>query len=52
MNAAHVQLVPEELRNTHLIPGNGVMDDCEPPCGPWDPNPDPLQNQQEIFATA
>lgn len=26
-------------------PGTGVMDSCEPLCGCWESNPDPLQQQ-------
>lgn len=32
-------------------PGNGVMDDCELPCGCWESNPGLLQEQQ-MFLTA
>lgn len=28
----------------------GVLDGCEPPCGPWEPNPD-FANPQVIFTT-
>lgn len=48
MNAAHVQLLPEEFRKIHLVPGTGLMHGCEPRRGPWEPNPRPLQNQQVI----
>ena len=33
------------------FPGTGILDDCELPCGGWELNPGPLQEQQ-VFLTA
>jgi hypothetical protein len=27
----------------------GIVDDCEPPCGYWELNPGPLQEQQVFY---
>lgn len=32
-------------------PGTGIMDSYEPPCGCWESNPDPLQQQQVLLTT-
>ena len=32
-------------------PGSGVADSCEPPCGGWDLNPGPLEEQPVILTT-
>ena len=40
-------LVPGEVRKVIECPGTGVMGGCELPCGCWDPNSGPLQDQQE-----
>lgn len=31
------------------MPGTGVRDDCEPPRGCWEPNLDPLWQQQVLL---
>jgi hypothetical protein len=28
------------------VPGTGVINDCEPPCGSWGLNPGPLQERR------
>lgn len=32
-------------------PGTGITEDYELPCGCWNPNLDPLQEQQRILTT-
>lgn len=32
-------------------PGTGVIDGCKLPCGLWDLNPGPLQEQHNTFVT-
>lgn len=32
-------------------PGTGVTHDCEPPCGCWDSNPGPLEEQLVLLTT-
>ncbi|KAL6037840.1 hypothetical protein STEG23_003238, partial [Scotinomys teguina] len=34
------------LTEIRRSPGIGVMDGCEPPCGYWELNPSPLEEQQ------
>lgn len=41
-------LVPVELR----FPATESTDACEPSCGCWELNPDPLQEQQALSPTA
>lgn len=33
------------------FPGTGVLDGCEPPCGYWEPNSDPMLEQPVILTT-
>ena len=33
------------------IPGNGVTDSCELPCGCWEVNPGPLEEQPVLLTT-
>ena len=39
--------MPEESRK-HQIPGTGVTDNCESPCGYWELNLGPLQDQHDL----
>ena len=32
-------------------PGTGVMDGCKPPCGCWELNLDPLEEQPVLLTT-
>lgn len=36
-------LVPLGVQRGHRFPGTRVTDGCEPPCGCWELNPDPLE---------
>lgn len=47
MSAPCMSLVPGEARKGHWVPGPGVKDGCEPPCGSRKPNPGSLQEQLE-----
>ena len=47
VSAPHVCLVLAEVRKS---PGAGVRGGCEPPCGYWELNPGPLQ-EQVLFIT-
>jgi hypothetical protein len=38
-----------EAQGTLNPPQTGARDGCEPPCGCWEPNPGPLQEQQELL---
>ena len=33
-------------------PGTGITDGCEPPCGCWESNPGPLEEQPVLLPTA
>lgn len=37
--------IPMEARRGHLIPGTGATNSCESPCGAWELNPGPLEDQ-------
>ena len=38
-------LDPMETRKGMVSPGTGITDSCEPPCGRWELNPGPLEEQ-------
>ena len=43
---------PRAYRGQKVIRSRtGVPDGCEPPCGFWELNPDPLQEQQMLLTT-
>lgn len=44
----HGCLVTKETRSIR-IPGNDIMDCGEPPCGYWEPNPGPPQEQNVLL---
>lgn len=46
-----VCLVPKGDRRVHWNPGAGVTDSCEPLCGCWELNFDPLQEQPVLLTT-
>lgn len=39
-----VCLMPTEARRGCWVPGTGVIDSSEPPCGCWETNPGPLDH--------
>lgn len=39
----------EASRERQIPPGNGLTDGCELPCGCWELNSGPLQEQQGLF---
>jgi len=39
----------QRLQSDTELPGTGVTDGCEPPCGFWELNPSPLQEQQVLL---
>ena len=47
----HVCLVPAKDRREWWIPGTRVTDSYEPPCGCWELNPGPLQEQVLLTAS-
>jgi len=49
IQCAHVCLVPREVRRGCRASWN-ITDSSEPPCGCWEPNVDPLQEQQALLA--
>lgn len=46
----HICLVPAEVRKQGIL-GTKITDDCEPPCGCLEENPDPLQEQQVLLTS-
>ena len=40
-----------KARRGHWIPGTGVINDCELPCGCWELNLGPLEEQQLVLLT-
>ena len=51
MSVQHMSLVSEEARRGHWIPGTGVTNGCELPCGCWELTPGPLEEQSVILTT-
>ena len=53
MSVSHIRAcpVPSEASEGHQIPGTGVIDGCETPCGCWELNLGPLQ-EQPVLLTA
>ena len=51
MYMCHVHVVPMEARDGGSVrsPGTGVIDGCEPPCGCWESNLGPLEEQQMLL---
>jgi hypothetical protein len=41
---------PQRSEGTACL-GVGVIDGCEQPCGEWEPNPGPLNEQQVLLTT-
>ena len=41
----HITCVYPEVRKGVRSPGTEITDSCEPPCGHWESNPGPLQEQ-------
>ncbi|KAL6074356.1 hypothetical protein STEG23_012106, partial [Scotinomys teguina] len=48
---AHSVSYVMQLRSSKRSPGTGVTDSCELPCGFWDLNPGPLE-EQPVLLTA
>lgn len=46
-----VCLVSVKARKGVESPGIEVTECCEPPCGSWEPNPRPLEEQPMLLAT-
>ena len=46
-----VLIESEEIKRGHWILRTGVMNDCEPPCGCWELNPGPLQDQPVLLTS-
>jgi hypothetical protein len=49
--ALHVFLVPSKIRSSIVAPRTRVIDDCEPPCGFWESNLCPLEEQPVFLIT-
>ena len=41
---------PTQVRRWCQSPGTGVMNGCEPPCGCWELDPDPLEEQTMLLS--
>ena len=45
--APHLYMMPGGgIKEGIQVPGTGVINDCEPPCGSWGLNPGPLQERR------
>ena len=44
----HIGAVPKEARRGHYISETGVAVGCELPCGHWEPNPGPSEEQSVL----